>query len=156
MKSMKVLTVASNFPDQYYQTIAPWSKLQVDAIYRYTDVDVEVIVPRPFTIPLSIVPYYKFAYLPTKTISDTGYTLHYPRFLYLIPKKMFFGATGEMYSYFMNKYIFKNIKKPDLLHARFTYLDGYGLLKICKKWNIPLVIDIHGSEEFGEFVKPIV
>jgi len=151
MNSINVLTIASNFPDEYYPTIAPWSKLQVDAIHRYTDVDVEVIVPRPYIIPWSILPYYKFAFLPIKTISDTGYNLHFPRFPWLIPKKLFFSASGELYSFFIYRYILKNIKKPDLVHARFTYLDGYGVLNICKKWDIPLVIDIHGDVEFGEY-----
>jgi len=151
MNSIKVLTVASNFPDIYYPTIAPWSKKQVDAVHKYTDVVVEVVAPRPYTIPFSVFPYNKFSKLPIHTISDTGYNLHFPRFPYLIPKKIFFSVTGDLYSLFISKYILNNIKKPDLLHARFTYLDGYGILKIRKKWDIPLVVDIHGSVEFKEY-----
>jgi teichuronic acid biosynthesis glycosyltransferase TuaC len=151
MKSIKVLTVASNFPDMYYQTIAPWSKRQVDAIHKYSSIKVEVIAPRPYTIPLSVFPYNKFYHLPIHTISDTGYPLHFPRFPYLIPKKLFFSVTGDLYSFFISRYILKNIEKPDLIHARFSYLDGYGVLNVCKKWNIPLVIDIRGSVEFEDY-----
>lgn len=151
MNPIKVLTVASNFPDMYYPRIAPWSKNQVDAIQKYTDIKIEVIAPRPYTIPLSIFPYCNFTRLPLHTISDNGYDLHFPRFPYLIPKKLFFSVTGDLYSFFISRYILKNIKKPDLIHARFSYLDGYGVLNICKKWNIPLIVDIRGSLEFGEF-----
>ena len=151
MEHSRVLIAASNFPDEFYPTIAPWSKLQVDAIHKYTDIKVEVIAPRPYTIPLSVFPYNKFSRLPIHTISDTGYHLHFPRFPYLIPKKIFFSVTGDLYSFFISRYILNNIKKPDLVHARFSYLDGYGVINVCKKWNIPLVVDIHGSVEFGEY-----
>lgn len=151
MNSIKVLTVASNFPDMYYPTIAPWSKNQVDAIYKYSDIKIEVVVPRPYAIPLSVLPYYKFAFLPIRTVSDTGYKVHFPRFPYPIPKKLFFSVTGDLYSFFIPRYILKNIAKPDLIHARFTYLDGYGLLNIFKKWKIPLIVDIRGGMEFEEY-----
>ena len=151
MNSIKVLTVASNFPDMYYPTIAPWSKNQVDAIHKYTDVQIEVVVPRPYAIPLSFLPYYKFSFLPIRTISDTGYKVHFPRFPMPIPKKLFFSVTGDLYSFFIPRYILKNITKPDLIHARFTYLDGYGCLNIFKKWNIPLIVDIRGGLEFEEY-----
>lgn len=151
MKDLKVLVVASNFPDMYYPTIAPWSKRQVDAICKYSNVKVEVIAPRPYTLPMRFFPYFKFFYLPIHTISNTGYHLHFPRFPYLIPKKLLFSVTGELYSFFISKYVLKNIEKPDLIHARFSYLDGYGVLKICKKWNIPLIMDIRGSVEFEDY-----
>jgi teichuronic acid biosynthesis glycosyltransferase TuaC len=151
MNSIKVLTVASNFPDIYYPTIAPWSKKQVDAIHKYTNVEVEVVVPRPYTIPINFFPYHNFARLPLHTISEEGYHLHFPRFPYLIPKKFLFPLTGDLYSLFISRFIENNIKKPDLIHARFSYLDGYGVLNICKKWNIPLVVDVHGSTEFKDY-----
>ena len=151
MDSIKVLTVASNFPDLYYLNIAPWSKNQVDAIFTHTNVKIEVVVPRPYAIPLKVLPYYKFAFLPMKIHSDAGYVLHFPRFPFPIPKKMFFHLTGDLYSIFISKYVLTNIDKPDLIHARFIYLDGYGMMKTCKKWNIPLVFDIHGSVEFEKY-----
>jgi len=151
MSSLRVLTVASNFPDKYYPTITPWSKNQVDAIKKYTDIEVEVVVPRPYSIPISFFPYYKFTLLPKRSKSDMGYNLYFPRFPYLFPKKLFFSITGDLYSFFVSSYIFKNLKRPDLIHARFSYLDGYGVLKICKKWDIPLIFDVHGNVEFGKY-----
>jgi teichuronic acid biosynthesis glycosyltransferase TuaC len=148
---MDCLIVASNFPDEFYPTIAPWSKLQVDALHKYTDVKVEVVVARPFTIPLKGFPYYKFASLPLRTVSDTGYNVHFPRFPFPIPKRLFFSLTGNLYSSFITRYIVENCSKPDLIHARFTYIDGYGMINLCDKWKIPLVVDVHGSIEFEEY-----
>jgi glycosyltransferase involved in cell wall biosynthesis len=36
-------------------------------------------------------------------------------------------------------------KKPDVVHAHFGY-DGYKLLGICEKYDIPLVISFYGSD----------
>jgi len=148
---VKVLTVALNFPDQYHPTMTTWSKRQVDSIKTYTDIDLEVVVPRPFSIPIKFLPYHEFAKLPLKDNSNNGYTIHHPRFPYLIPKKLLFSATGNLYSFFVSRYILNNIKRPDIIHARFGYLDGYGILKACKKWNAGLVLDIHGNKDFGEW-----
>lgn len=151
---MRILTVATCFPDHYHPTMAPWSKRQVDAIKNYSNVDLEVVVPRPFSIPLKFVPHHEFAKLPLNETSDQNYVIHYPRFPYLVPKRLFFGLTGDLYTYFVSKYILNNIKKADIIHARFSYLDGYGVLKICKKWDAELVFDVHGTKDFEKGFTP--
>ena len=106
---MKVLTIASNFPDKFYPTIAPWSKRQADSIKTYSNVDLEVIVPRPFSLPVKFLPYSKFSKLPKKEMSEKRYLIYYPRFPYLLPKSLFFTFTGNLFSYFVNRHISKNI-----------------------------------------------
>lgn len=152
---MRVVTIASNFPDEYYPTIAPWSKRQVDSIKNFSDVQLEVIAPRPFSLPFKFLPYHNFYKLPPKIISDNNYPIHYPRFPFPIPKKYFFTLTADLFSFFVSNYMLKNIQKSDIIHARFPYLDGYGVLKVCKKWNTPLVFDSHGGGDFGQNCKSI-
>jgi glycosyltransferase involved in cell wall biosynthesis len=42
----------------------------------------------------------------------------------------------------------KNIKpKPDIIHAHFSYPDGYGMIRLAKKWEVPLVISALGTIE---------
>jgi glycosyltransferase involved in cell wall biosynthesis len=42
----------------------------------------------------------------------------------------------------------RNIKpQPDLIHAHFSYPDGYGMMKLAKKWKVPLVISALGTIE---------
>lgn len=153
MTNINVLVVATNFPDKYYPYLAPWSKMQADSLFK-AGVNIEVIAPRPYTIPFNIFPYSNFYRLPIKEIVDAGYTIHYPRFLYLTPKSIFFGLTGDIYSKMIGKYILEkiNIDKIDIIHSRFTYLDGYGTLNVCKKFEIPLVVDVHGAGAFGDFL----
>ena len=148
---MRVLTVASNFPDRYYPHMTTWSKIQVDAIKTYCSIDLEVVVPRPYNLPFGFIPYHDFTKLPLRVVSDLGYLVHYPRFLYLPPKRILFTLTGDTYSFHISRYMLKSIKRPDMIHARFGYLDGYGVLKACKNWDIPLVFDVHGKRDFGEY-----
>lgn len=148
---MRSLIAATVFPDKYHPTMAPWSKREVDSLVKYTDIEVEVISPKPFSIPIKGIPFHEFGLLPKYTISELNYKIHYPRYFYFLPKSLLFSTTGTSYSFFISKYISKNIQKPDVIHARFGYLDGYGVLKTCKKNNIPLVFDIHGGKDFGEF-----
>lgn len=153
MTNINVLLAATNFPDKYYPYIAPWSKMQADSLFK-AGVSIEVVAPRPYAIPFNIFPYSKFYRLPIKEKVNTGYIIHYPRFLYLIPKSIFFGLTGDIYSKMVGKYILENINlyDIDIIHSRFIYLDGYGTLNICKKFEIPLVVDVHGHRAFGEFL----
>ncbi|MDG6219739.1 MAG: glycosyltransferase family 4 protein, partial [Candidatus Thermoplasmatota archaeon] len=147
---MKVLTIATTYPDKFHPTIAPWSKKQVDSIKLYTNIEVEVIAPRPITLPFKFFPFYKFSKLPLKEISDLNFTIHHPRFPYLVPKMMFFNMTGDLFSFFISNYMLEHVNKPDIVHARFAYLDGYGVLKACKKWHINLLFDSHGVGDFGQ------
>lgn len=152
-ENLNVLITATNFPDGFYPYLAPWSKLQADSLFS-AGINIEVVVPRPYTIPLKYFPYNYFHKLPLNEKSDLGYNIYYPRFFYLVPKKMFFGVTGNIYSRMIGKYLFSNFGKKniDVVHSRFVYLDGYGCLDFCKKLKIPLVADVHGTYEFGEYL----
>ena len=154
---MNVLALASNFPDRFYPTITPWSKLQVDSLCKYTDCNIQVVAPRPHSIPYKLFPYHNFSRLPIREVAELGYSLHFPRYFYLLPKRIFFPLTGISYSNCVTRYCLQNISKPDLVHAKSSYMDGYGALKICKRWDIPLIFDVHGTEEFGEYLQiPII
>ncbi len=150
---MRVVTIASNFPDRYYPAITPWSKIQVDSVCQFTECKIEVISPRPYTIPNKFFPFYHFAKLPQCERSTQGYLIHYPKYFYFLPKKIFFPLSGISFSQCITAYCSHSIMRPDVIHARFSYMDGYGALKICKKWNVPLIFDVHGKVEFEEYLK---
>ncbi|MBO8175158.1 MAG: glycosyltransferase [Thermococcus sp.] len=137
---MRILFFASNFPDPVNKTWAPWNKSAVDSVLDFAEPI--VIAPRPFAPPFS-----KFSKIPRYN-ENFGYPVHYPRFLYLLPKSLFYCLTGESYRYFVGRYVLKgieqeNIQKPDVLHALHPYLDGYGGVPIAKKLKVPLVITVH-------------
>ncbi|NJE08446.1 glycosyltransferase family 4 protein [Thermococcus sp. M39] len=137
---MKIIFLASNFPDPVNKTWAPWNKSAVDSVLDFAEPT--VIVPRPFAPPFS-----KFSKIP-KYDEGYGYSVHYPRFLYLLPKSLFYCLTGKSYRYFVGRYALKaieqgKIQKPDVIHALHPYLDGYGGVPIAKKLKTPLVITVH-------------
>jgi len=143
---MKVLEVCQEFPNRYYPQLGTFIKQSIDSIANQ-GVDVTVISPKPFVLPFSSFPYHNFFKLPRIEHTEK-YDLHYPRYIYAVPKKYFYPITGISYSLFVSKYAVKNIKPiPALIHAHFSYPDGYGMMKLAKRWNIPLVISALGTIE---------
>ena len=143
---MKVLEVCQEFPNRYYPQLGTFIKQSIDSIANQ-GADVTVISPKPFVLPFSSFPYHNFFKLPRIEYTEK-YDLHYPRYIYAVPKKYFYPITGISYSLFVSEYAVKNIKPvPDLIHAHFSYPDGYGMMKLAKRWNVPLVISALGTIE---------
>jgi len=143
---MKILEVCQEFPNRYYPQLGTFIKQSIDSIANQK-VNVTVVSPKPIVIPFSAFPYHNFSKLPQIEHTEK-YDLHYPRYLYIIPKKYFYPLTGISYAYFISRYAIKNIKpKPDLLHAHFSYPDGFGMIGLAKKWKVPFVISALGTLE---------
>ena len=143
---MKVLEVCQEFPNRYYPQLGTFIKQSIDSIANQ-QVNVTVVSPKPIVIPFSAFPYHNFSKLPQIEHTEK-YDLHYPRYLYIVPKKYFYPLTGISYAYFISRYAIKNIKpKPDILHAHFSYPDGFGMIGLAKKWKVPFVISALGTLE---------
>jgi len=147
---MKILSVSANYPDEYHLW-APWNKRANLAISKLANVEIEVVSPRPYSLPFKFFPYHNMCKIPLREKEEEG-MVHYPRFFYLVPKRFFYGITGNFYRSSVSKYVFQNITKPDLVHSHHVYPDGYGMISICKKWGIPLVVDIHGDSLFTRWL----
>jgi teichuronic acid biosynthesis glycosyltransferase TuaC len=143
---MKVLEVCQEFPNRYYPQLGTFIKQSIDSIAKQK-INVTVVSPKPIVIPFSAFPYHNFSKLPQIEHTEK-YDLHYPRYLYVVPKKYFYPLTGISYAHFVSRYAIKNIKpKPDLLHAHFSYPDGFGMIGLAKKWKVPFVISALGTLE---------
>ena len=143
---MKILEVCQEFPNRYYPQLGTFIKQSIDSIANQK-VNVTVVSPKPIVIPFSAFPYHNFSKLPQIEHTEK-YDLHYPRYLYIVPKKYFYPLTGISYAHFVSRYAIKNIKpKPDLLHAHFSYPDGFGMIGLAKKWKVPFVISALGTLE---------
>ena len=143
---MRVLEVCQEFPNRYYPQLGTFIKQSIDSIANQK-VDITVVSPKPFVLPFSAFPYHNFSKLPRIEHTEK-YDLHYPRYVYAVPKKYFYPITGISYAHFVSRYAIKKIKpKPDLIHAHFSYPDGFGMIELAKKWNIPLVISALGTIE---------
>jgi glycosyltransferase involved in cell wall biosynthesis len=138
MEICRIFALASNHPDIINKHIGLFNKLSIEAIAK-NGVEVKAIIPRPFSPPFS-----KYSQIPKMDFNGV-YPKYYPRFWYLLPKRIFYSQAGKSYSKYICKFVEKNFSLPDLVHSFHVYLDGYGILKYCKKNNIPLVVTEHGA-----------
>ena len=138
---MKSLEISQDFPDEQYPSRGLFIKQSVDSVFK-AGIDIEMISPRAYVIPNKLFPNYKFSRLPKKIFDK--YWIHYPRYIYWIPKRFLYRFTGPSYSYFIGKYL-KKIDKPDIVHSHFCYPDGYGILKTVKKWKVPFIVHVRGG-----------
>lgn len=104
--------------------------------------ELDVVSPRPFSPPVG--PYSGYASLPD--VEDWGpYTVHHPRFWYLLPKRLFYSFSGESYATRVPTYVEQTFRAPDVVHACHIYPDGYGMLPYVRKHDVPLFVVSHGT-----------
>ena len=140
---IRSLMVSVHYPNKFYLW-TPWNRYANLAISQLQDVDIEVIAPIPFSPPLKYLPFYEFSKIPLMEYSEEG-TVHHPRFLYLLPKKIFYGFIGDFYRQSVSNYILNNVEEADLVHAHQIYPDGYGVMDLCREWNVPLIVELHST-----------
>ena len=140
---MKVLMVCQNHPDKYNPYWGTFIERSINSIIKQ-GVDVDAIIPRPHVLPIKGFPHSHFSKLPLKDKSGS-YTKYYPRYFYFPPKRLFYGLSGNSYANNVTKFAKENIEVPDIIHAHHVYMDGYGMIKLSKEWNIPLVMVEHGA-----------
>ncbi len=148
---VNIILISVHYPNKYYRW-TPWNKYANLAISQLKCINVDVIAPIPFSHPIKFLPYYKFSKIPLIEYSEEG-TIHHPRFLYLLPKKIFYGFIGDFYSRSVSNYISNNIAKPDFIHAHQIYPDGYGVINLCKEWNVPLIVELHSTGTLKMWLK---
>lgn len=148
MKDIKVLLVSTNYPNKFYNW-APWNKEANVAISKNTNT--EVVAPLPYSMHFKFVPYHQLSTIPIKENSIEG-IVHRPRFLYLLPKRIFYGFEGSLYERSVSKYVSKNVEKPNLIHCHHIYPDGYAMMNLCKTWSIPLITDLHSISSLSNWM----
>lgn len=104
--------------------------------------DVSVVSPRPYAPPIG--PYAEYASIP-KTTSWGQYTSHYPRFWYMLPKRLLYAVSGRSYAKRIPPYVERTFEVPEVVHACHIYPDGYGLLPYVRRHDVPLFVVSHGK-----------
>lgn len=104
--------------------------------------DVSVVSPRPHAPPIG--PYAEYSSMP-ETESWGPYTAHYPRFWYMLPKRLLYSISGRSYAKRIPRYIERTFEVPEVVHACHIYPDGYGLLPYARRHDLPLFVVSHGK-----------
>ncbi|MFB6105941.1 MAG: glycosyltransferase [Halobacteriaceae archaeon] len=122
---------------------SPFNHRQLDALNR-TAADLDVVVPTPFAPPVG--PYSEYGNVPATERWGT-YTAHYPRFLYALPKQPLYHVSGDSIQKRVTRYVERTFETPhDVVHACDVYMDGYGMLRYCRKHDVPLVAMSHAGD----------
>ncbi len=150
------LEVTQDFPDEYYPSRGMFVKQAIDAVAQQPDVTVEVVSPRAYVLPFRWFPHHNFSKLPRKKKGE-HYTVHYPRYIYPMPKRFLYRFAAPSYGHFVKKYMRragfdagKNTgkdtgSKPDVMHVHFPYPDAAGVWGMAGEWNIPLICHVRGG-----------
>lgn len=140
MSGYRLLACATSHPDPVNPYTGLFNYRAFTALSQL-DVELDVIAPRPFAPPVG--PYSEYGQIPS--VDHTApYVVRYPRFPYLLPKRLFHGWSGWLYSKTVPRYLEKELPEPDVLHAGHIYLDGYGVLPYRRTHDLPMTAVAHG------------
>ncbi|MDZ7745934.1 MAG: glycosyltransferase [Halobacteriales archaeon] len=153
--SYRVLGCATEHPNHVFQGRTPFNHRSFDAL-NGTGVDLDVVSPTPFAPPIG--PYSEYRHVP-KTEQWGSYRVHYPRFLYLLPKRYLYHVSGNSAQKRVREYVERTFETPhDVVQTCSIYLDGYAALSYCRARDIPLVAlshagDLKNFDRFNETVQ---
>lgn len=141
MQRYTALATAVNHPDAINPYYGIFNYRILRSLSR-AGTALDVVSPRPFTPPVG--PYSAYSSIPDT--EDWGpYTVHHPRFWYLLPKRFFYGVSGDSYADRVPAYVEQTFETPDVIHACHLYPDGYGMLSYARKHDVPLFVVAHGT-----------
>jgi glycosyltransferase involved in cell wall biosynthesis len=139
----RVLGCATEHPSHIYPVRTPFNQRSFDAL-NATGVDLDVVSPTPFAPPVG--PYSEYRHVP-RAERWGSYEVHYPRFLYALPKKYFYHVSGDSMQKRVTRYVGETFETPhDIVQACGFYLDGYGTLEYCRTHDVPLVALSHAGD----------
>jgi teichuronic acid biosynthesis glycosyltransferase TuaC len=144
---IRVLTLASLFPDATRPTLGPFVELQTLGLAAHPEVELRVVSPRGLPPwPLSLHPRYRdLAGLPEKE-DWKGLTTYRPRFTHLPGTSGRFDA-GAMARSLLP--LLREIRREfafDVIDAEFFFPDGPAALQLSKAIGVPFSIKARGAD----------
>jgi len=141
--SYRLLGCAAEHPNHIFPVRTPFNHRSFDAL-NATGVELDVVSPTPFAPPVG--PYSEYRRVPA-TERWGSYEVHYPRFLYMLPKRYFYHVSGNSAQKRVTRYVERTFETPhDVVQACGFYLDGYASLAYCRRHDIPLVALSHAGD----------
>lgn len=145
---VKILIISHMYPSLYNEMAGIFIRQQVRELLRQ-GCELKVVSPIPLVpFPMNKISsrWHKLAGIPWMT-KDDGVEVYYPRYL-AFPRAMLF----ELYGWFMYQGCKKIVSKIyndfafDLIHAHVALPDGYAALLLNRRYQVPLVVTIHGQD----------
>jgi teichuronic acid biosynthesis glycosyltransferase TuaC len=144
---VRVLVLSHMFPNPLEQYAGIFVLEQMRAL-RDLGVEIVAIAPRPWVPPiLNFVPRFrKFHVIPPRA-NVQGFRVEYPQVLQF-PGGRFFYLYGAFYFIRCFRLVRKLVRegKINLIHAHTIMPDGFAAVLLGRKFNIPVVCTIQGSD----------
>jgi glycosyltransferase involved in cell wall biosynthesis len=142
---LRALHVSQQFPTREYPALGVMVQSAVRAQARLEGVSVEVLAPRPYTLPVPGFPFGQLARVPKRS-QDLGFRVHRPHYVYLVPKRWLYPLVGTSYAASARSYA-SHLHKPDVIHAHWSYPDGAGAVALRDLFQCPLIVHARGTLE---------
>jgi len=140
---LHVLHVSQQFPCEAYPALGVMVQSSVRSLAPLCEQS--VLAPRPYTLPLPGFPYGQLALLPERRI-ESGYWVHRPRYLYPVPKSLFYPQAGPAMALSVSRYA-PQLERPDVIHAHWSYPDGAAASVLRERFRSALVVHARGTLE---------
>ena len=140
---LRVLVLARSYPNSVLPLLGLW----VEGLVRYSakQCAVKVVAPVPYCPRLPWLPeqYRKFSRIEGHRITE-GVGVYHPRFM--VPPGYWFHAF-ESFTYFAGVVrLIDRLRREfpfNLIHAHFTYPDGYVAARLGQRYRVPVIITEH-------------
>lgn len=140
---LRVLVLARSYPNNVLPLLGLW----VEGLVRYSarQCAVKVVAPVPYCPRLPWLPeqYRKFTRIEGQHTAQ-GVDVYHPRFM--VPPGYWFH-TFESFTYHVGVVRFVDRLRQefpfDLIHAHFTYPDGYVATRLGQRYRVPVIITEH-------------
>ena len=140
----RILYLTRNYPNNVFDTNGLWVEGLVRAMRGMCDV--RVIAPVPYFPPLVPIESYARYRKILHRQNINGVDVCRPRFL-APPGYFLHSHIGKLLYFSIIKRVdgFRQEFPFDLIHAQFSYPEGYVAARLCERYQIPLVITEHAS-----------
>jgi glycosyltransferase involved in cell wall biosynthesis len=81
-----------------------------------------------------------------KQSRDSGFCVHRPHYVYLVPKRWLYPWVGPAFASSVRRYA-AQLARPDVIHAHWAYPDGEGALALRDLFKVPLIVHARGTLE---------
>jgi glycosyltransferase involved in cell wall biosynthesis len=129
--------------------VFPWLGLWVEGLVRHSEPlwCSTVIAPRPYCPPLSFLSedFLRYRRIPPRGRSGAAEVLHPPILtppggrLRIVEGPLYEAGVARLVDHLRDRFPF------DLIHAHFTYPDGWVAARLARRFGVPLVITEHAS-----------
>lgn len=143
---MRVLILSHMYPNEVSPLGGIFVRQQAVALAKL-GVEVTVVAPVPW-VPKFMAGRGKWGGYPSVPLEEhpDGFPVFHPRVLEF-PRSLFFEYYPQTYAHGIEQVFTEQIARGvDLIHAHVAHPDGAAALKFGLKYNIPVVVTIHGQD----------